>query len=136
MSNWSADMKHMHEKFEVHEAIEKMDKQALKAFLRFRVACVQEEVDELKDAVGDNIPIDAEETVDALIDICVFAIGTLDLFGVDANDAWDEVLRANTNKKVGIKPGRPNPFGLPDLIKPEGWKPPSHKDNHGKLKDL
>lgn len=136
MSNWSVDMKYMHEKFEVHEAIEKMDKETLKAFLRFRVACVQEEVDELKAAVGDNIPIDAEETVDALIDICVFAIGTLDLFGVEANDAWDEVLRANTNKKVGIKPGRPNPFGLPDLIKPEGWKPPSHKDNHGKLKDL
>jgi predicted HAD superfamily Cof-like phosphohydrolase len=126
----------MHEKFKVHEAIEKMDKTTLKAFLRFRVACIQEEVDELKSATADNLPIDGEETVDALIDICVFAIGTMDLFGIDADDAWDEVLRANINKEVGVKPGRPNPFGLPDLIKPEGWKAPSHKDNHGKLKDL
>ncbi len=136
MKNCTSDIRYMHEKFNVHEAIEKMDKTALKAFLRFRVACVQEEVDELKSATADNLPIDAEETVDALIDICVFAIGTMDLFGVDADDAWDEVLRANINKEVGVKPGRPNPFGLPDLIKPEGWKAPSHKDNHGKLKDL
>tara|TARA_B100001093_G_scaffold6187_1_gene6269 strand:- start:31430 stop:31840 length:411 start_codon:yes stop_codon:yes gene_type:complete len=136
MSNWSEDMKRMHEKFEVHEAIKKMDKAALKSFLRFRVACVQEEVDELKSATAANLPIDAEETVDALIDICVFAIGTLDLFGIDANAAWDEVLRANVNKEVGIKPERPNPYGLPDLIKPEGWKPPSHKDNHGKLSGI
>ncbi len=136
MRNCTSDMKYMHEKFKVHEAINKMDKATLKAFLRFRVACVQEEVDELKSATADNLPIDAEETVDALIDICVFAIGTMDLFGIDADDAWDEVLRANINKKVGVKPGRPNPFGLPDLIKPEGWKAPSHKDNHGKLKDL
>jgi len=136
MKNCTSDIRYMHEKFNVHEAIEKMDKTALKAFLRFRVACVQEEVDELKAATADNLPIDAEETVDALIDICVFAIGTMDLFGIDADDAWDEVLRANINKEVGVKPGRPNPFGLPDLIKPEGWKAPSHTDNHGKLKNL
>ncbi len=34
-------------------------------------------------------------------------------------------------KEVGIKPERPNPLGLPDLIKPADWKAPSHADNHG-----
>jgi predicted HAD superfamily Cof-like phosphohydrolase len=74
--------------------------------------------------------------VDALIDVCVFAIGTLDLLGVDANKAWDSVYKANMNKNVGIKEGRPNPFGLPDLIKPEDWTPPSHEGNHGKFDQI
>ena len=63
-------------------------------------------------------------------------IVTLDLFDVDAYKAWNEVLMANLNKQVGRKESRPNPWGLPDLIKPEGWKAPSHEGNHGKIKDL
>jgi len=35
------------------------------------------------------------------------------------------------SKKPGVKPGRPNPFGLPDLLKPSGWTPPTHEGNHG-----
>jgi hypothetical protein len=63
----------------------------------------------------------------------VVAIGTLDSFEVDANEAWNEVLIANMNKKTGVNASRPNPMGLPDLIKPEGWKAPSHDGNHGLL---
>jgi predicted HAD superfamily Cof-like phosphohydrolase len=73
----------------------------------------------------------AEEIVDALIDLCVVAIGTLDAYGVNSYKAWDEVHAANMNKEVGIKESRPNPLGLPDLIKPEGWTAPSHAGNHG-----
>jgi predicted HAD superfamily Cof-like phosphohydrolase len=91
-----------------------------------------EEMNETIDAaVFDKKP---EEVVDGLIDLCVFAIGTLDVFGVDANEAWDRVYAANMNKQVGVKPGRPNPFGLPDLLKPTGWTAPSHEGNHGNLK--
>ena len=79
---------------------------------------------------------DAEEMIDGLIDLCVIAIGTLDIAGVDANSAWNSVMDANTSKRVGVKPGRPNPLGLPDLIKPEGWKAPDHSDNHGILKEF
>jgi len=50
---------------------------------------------------------------------------------VDAHKAWDAVYEANMAKSPGIKEGRPNPFGLPDLIKPDGWTAPSHEDNHG-----
>ena len=63
--------------------------------------------------------------------VCVFAIGTLDVFGVDAHKAWNAVYEANMSKSPGVKEGRPNPFGLPDLIKPDGWTAPSHEDNHG-----
>ena len=34
-------------------------------------------------------------------------------------------------KVIGIKPSRPNPLGVPDLVKPEGWMAPNHVDNHG-----
>ena len=45
-----------------------------------------------------------------------FAIGTLDAFGVDGQmKLGDAVHNANMAKEPGVKEGRPNPFGLPDL---------------------
>jgi predicted HAD superfamily Cof-like phosphohydrolase len=131
--NWVEDMNAMHKRYGTHKAVAKLTPEQRKAFLHFRINFLQEELDELKKAAPENQPNDAEEIVDALIDLCVVAIGTLDLFEVDAYKAWNEVLMANLNKKVGIKESRPNPWGLPDLIKPEGWEAPSHKDNHGTL---
>jgi predicted HAD superfamily Cof-like phosphohydrolase len=89
---------------------------------------LQEELDEMKHAAKSKDP---EEIVDALIDLCVVAIGTLDAYGVNSYKAWDEVHAANMSKEVGIKESRPNPLGLPDLVKPEGWRPPTHNGNHG-----
>jgi predicted HAD superfamily Cof-like phosphohydrolase len=63
----------------------------------------------------------------------VVAIGTLDAFGVDAQRAWDEVHKANMTKQPGVKESRPNPLGLPDLIKPEGWTGPDHDNNTGDI---
>ena len=99
-------------------------------FLNFRADFLQEELDETKRAIMAGDP---EEIVDGLIDLCVVAIGTLDAFGVDAYKAWDEVLKANMAKEVGVKESRPNPLGMPDLIKPEGWKAPNHENNYGSL---
>lgn len=127
-TNWPLDMHKMHDKYGINKVVKDMDVSKLSSFIRFRAECVQEEVDEFKDAIKAN---DAEEMVDALIDMCVFAIGTLDLMEVDANEAWNKVLKANMNKSVGIKEGRPNPLGLPDLIKPEDWTAPDHTGNHG-----
>ena len=126
----------MHEKYGVRPVVEKMTRLDLRTFLNFRVKFLNEELDETKLAANNAGYIDAEEVVDGLIDLCVVAIGTLDAFGIDANKAWDAVLEANMNKEVGIKETRPNPLGLPDLIKPEGWVAPSHEGNHGDLKKI
>jgi predicted HAD superfamily Cof-like phosphohydrolase len=123
--NWVKDIAEMHTKFGVNEKVREFDGEKLKKFLEFRVNFLQEELDELKKAT------DGEDMVDALIDLCVVAIGTLDAFDVDAYKAWNTVHRANMKKEVGIKESRPNPLGLPDLIKPKGWRSPSHKKNHG-----
>lgn len=133
MTDWAHDIYMMHNKFGVHEwfAKHKDDKELMAKYLRFRLKMCMEEMNETIDAaLFDKNP---EEIVDGLIDLCVFAIGTLDVFGVDANTAWNNVYEANMNKKVGVKPGRPNPFGLPDLLKPAGWTAPSHEGNHGDL---
>jgi len=134
--DWVQDINNMHEKYGVRPVVEKMTRLDLRTFLNFRVKFLNEELDETKLAANNAGYIDAEEVVDGLIDLCVVAIGTLDAFGIDANKAWDAVLEANMNKEVGIKESRPNPLGLPDLIKPEGWVAPSHEGNHGDLKKI
>jgi len=134
-TNWFKDMQEMHKKYGVDkwmDAEKNSDWSRLNKFMDFRIKMMQEELDETKAAVKNG---DAEEIVDGIIDMCVFAIGTLEVFGVDANKAWDQVLKANMSKEVGIKEGRPNPLGLPDLIKPEGWEGPTHKGNHGNITD-
>jgi predicted HAD superfamily Cof-like phosphohydrolase len=124
-------------KYGVDKAVQTFDKSKLTAFLKFRINFLQEELDEMREALvsyesgkisGDTA---ADDTVDALIDLCVVAIGTLQSFNVDSRESWNRVLTANMNKEVGIKESRPNPLGLPDLVKPEGWVAPSHLDNIG-----
>ena len=127
-SNWVTDINKMHNHYGMTKRFSEFNEAEKRQFLEFRANFLQEELDELKDNM-DN----PEEVVDALIDLCVVAIGTLDAYDIDSHKAWDEVLSANMNKKVGIKEGRPNPLKLPDLMKPEGWMPPSHAGNHGTL---
>lgn len=97
--------------------------------LVLRLQFLKEEHEELIDAFDQS---NSEEFVDALIDMCVIAIGTLELCGVDTQKAWDAVHTANMSKERGSKPGRPNTGGW-DLNKPEGWIAPSHEGNHGIL---
>ena len=138
-SKWVSDIADMHTKFGVNKVLRQLDRDKLEAFLKFRIDFLQEELDEMRKAVVDrqagkiDASTAADDTVDALIDLCVVAIGTLNAFDVNADEAWNRVHRANMTKEVGIKESRPNPLGLPDLIKPEGWKAPTHTDNVGML---
>ena len=130
------DMKDMHTKYGVRPVIESFDNEKLALFLEFRANFLQEELDELKTAKN------ADDVVDALIDLVVVAIGTLDAYSVDSYTAWDRVFAANMNKEVGVKASRPNKLGLPDLIKPTiethgyDWIAPTHKDNVGLLSKI
>lgn len=124
-TDWVEDIAEMHDKFGFHSVVTSMDDRKLKKFLQFRISFLQEELDELKKS---ETPSDA---VDALIDLIVVSIGTLDLFGVDAHRAWDTVHSANMTKEVGMKESRKNDFGFPDLVKPIGFEHPDHEDNTG-----
>ena len=136
-TNWVQDIADMHQKYGVNPVVRNFDKDKLEAFLKFRIDFLQEELDEMRNAVANHqaSALDtanaSDDVVDALIDLCVVAIGTLDAFDVNAYEAWDRVHKANMNKEVGVKASRPNPLGMPDLVKPEGWIAPTHKDNLG-----
>ena len=132
MTDMVNDIYMMHNKFGVKEWFEKNkdDKELMRKYLMFRMLMIGEEYQETLSAINNS---DSEEVVDGLIDMIVFAIGTLDVFNVDANEAWNRIYEANMAKEPGVKPGRPNKFGLPDLLKPAGWTPPSHEGNHGEL---
>lgn len=131
---WHYHIEDMHNLFGVHdwvnEKLDKDDMESLKKFLEFRIQFLKEELNETEQAYHDGDP---KEIVDGLIDLCVIAIGTLDAFGCDAAGAWAEVMEANMRKQVGVKATRPNPLGLPDLIKPEGWTGPDHTYTTGVL---
>lgn len=132
--DWAADIAAMHDKYGTADWMEtnKDDPLMMRKFMEFRLNCISEELLETRKAFSSE---DASEVVDGLIDLCVFAIGTLDAFGVDTHKAWDEVLNANLNKSVGVKPGRPNPLKMPDLIKAQSWTAPDHTGNSGLIKN-
>lgn len=131
MKSWPQDIHEMHEHYGHAEVVRNLDPSKLRTLMKFRRDFIVEEgVTELDDAIAAEDP---EEIVDALIDLCVVAIGFLDLFGVDTQTAWDEVKRANMSKTSGVNPNRPNELGLPDLVKPLDFVKPDHTGNHGFL---
>lgn len=129
-SDWFLDMQRMHTKYGFQERVRQLSPEELQKLLEFRVNFLQEELNELRSSTC------AEDAVDALVDLIVVAIGSLELYQVDAYRAWDSVLRANMSKEVGVKASRPNPLKLPDLVKPAGWVAPSHEGNVGMLRDV
>ena len=69
---------------------------------------------------------DLEGAADALVDLAVFLKGTAVMMGLPWGELWNDVMRANMAKKVGVAPGRPD--HEQDLIKPEGWIGPKTHD--------
>lgn len=128
LQDWVHCLEQLHAKFgDLPVIVGEMAPEVRKAWYEFRVAFLQEELDELRAAKT------AEDAVDAVIDLCVVAVGTLHAFGVDAREAWRRVQEANMAKVPGQNEKRQNRFGLPDLVKPDGWQAPDHSGNTGLL---
>jgi hypothetical protein len=77
-TNWFKDMQDMHKKYGVNKWMQAelqsdVDWRKINKFMQFRIGMMQEELDETKNAFEKK---DAEEIVDGIIDLCVFAIGT------------------------------------------------------------
>jgi hypothetical protein len=122
--DWVTDIAQMHDKFDFRKNLNFNGN-----FLEFRKKFLEEELEELNNSI---ISADPKSVVDAIIDLCVVAIGTLDLAYVDVHAAWDEVLKKNLEKEKGHNSTRAGSEGF-DLIKPDGWTPPDHTGNTGYL---
>jgi len=82
---------------------------------------ITEEVNELADAIENN---DVVEQLDALIDILVVTVGALHSAGVDAQSAWDEVIRSNMSK-VDVTTGKVIKREDGKVMKPASYSPPN-----------
>ena len=128
------DIRHLNNKYLIrnfiNDLVKHKNKSLLIDYLKFRADFIHEELQELYLSIEEQNP---EDAVDALIDIIVVALGTLDCFDVRIDESWRAVHKANMTKTRGHKSTRPNPYYLPDLIKPEGWQEPDHTDFVGRL---
>ena len=84
--------------------------------IKLRVNLIEEEYDELMDAIRMGNLI---EIADACADLVVVVVGTAIAYGIPFSDVWDEVHRTNMAKVSG--PVREDGKRL----KPEGWTPPN-----------
>jgi len=96
---------------------------------RFRFSFSREEHHELGTALEAGR---ANLVVDALLDKIFVDLGTLSLMGVDVNEAWRRVVRANMSKVLAARApegsqvsGRDMAY---DIVKPPGFEPPDHRD--------
>lgn len=84
--------------------------------------CLREEIQEYEES---NDPADE---LDALVDLMVFALGTVDRQGFSKvfQEAFNRVMEANCKKVVGPNKKRLD-FQI-DLVKPAGWAAPDLSD--------
>lgn len=82
----------------------------------FRLAAMLEELSEF------ILAKTLEDKYDALIDLIVFASGTLERMGLQIEPALREVVAANLRKELGPNKKRGG-FSI-DLVKPPGWTGP------------
>ena len=133
------DIGRFHDKFEL-KPTEDSGHRLPQDVLKFRIKFMLEELQEYAAAV-DAIVIsdpqacdaafvgeefDAEQALDALVDLCYVALGTAFLHRFRFNEAWDRVQAANM-KKVRAS-GDDDPLSKrkhnKDVVKPPGWVPP------------
>lgn len=115
------DIQRFHEKFGL--GYSDGPRPLLKDLSDFRIRFMQEELDEYRDAVRTG---NLEKQFDALIDLVYVALGTSYMHGFPFPKGWARVQDANM-KKVRTK--RPTARGGGyDIVKPEGWTPPSLTD--------
>jgi len=108
-------VKAMHEKFGLNNTVGPT--LLTKDEFDFRVAAMQEELDEYKDAKN------SVDQYDALLDLIVFAIGTLERQGFPLLQGFEAVMRANMAKELGQNGEKRGGFKR-DLVKPKGWTGP------------
>lgn len=88
----------------------------------FAVEAISEELTEFKEAET------IEDEADALLDISYFALGRLVEMGLLSQACFDEVQRANMDKKRGdLKKDRSKYSAGFDAVKPLGWTPPDFR---------
>ncbi len=83
----------------------------------FRITAMQEELNEYENST------DLVDQYDALLDLIVFAVGTLERQGLPLLPGFEVVMAANCAKEIGQNGAKRGGFKR-DLVKPQGWVAP------------
>lgn len=84
---------------------------------------IDEEWNELHDALEAQEEPDMVEVLDALVDILVVTMGAIRAGGMDGEGAWREVMDTNF-AKIDPDTGKVRKREDGKVLKPEGWKAP------------
>ena len=119
MSDYQRRIRWMHEHFGIDRSVVDTFSPEEK---RFRIAAMREEIDEFEAAT------DHHDQLDALVDLIVFAFGTVERAGYAEvfGEAFTRVMDSNMTKTVGPNQKRGS-FAL-DLRKPDDFKPANLSD--------
>jgi len=82
---------------------------------------IREEFNELQVAIDDNNLV---EVTDAILDMIVVGVGALLSAGVDAEGAWNEVIRSNMSK-IDPETGKVKKREDGKVLKPASFSPPN-----------
>ena len=103
----------MHEKFELdHGKPARLGHEERE----FRIACLQEELDEFKNSTS------LVDDYDAMLDLIVFALGTIHRMGLPFYTGFQAVMDANMTKELG--PNAKRGGFKNDLVKPDDFVGP------------
>ena len=105
---------------DINKFAEACDQPASEANYKMYLGLIDEEFNELLDAVTIN---DRVEQLDALVDILVVTIGAIRAAGWDAEGAWKEVMDTNF-AKIDPETGKVRKREDGKVLKPEGWTAP------------
>lgn len=117
------DVTAFHEKF--NRPSRSLDNDIEADLMKFRIRFLAEELKEINAASARG---DLVEILDGLVDLVYVAIGTAHQLNMNFAEAWRRVQEANM-AKVPVSAENPGKRGhATDIVKPEGWTPPCHKD--------
>ena len=88
------------------------------------ISLIDEEWNELHDALEAQENPDMVEVLDALVDILVVTMGAIRAGGMDGEGAWQEVMRTNF-AKIDPTTGKVRKREDGKVLKPEEWQPPN-----------
>jgi len=108
-------VKAMHQKFDLSDAITPTHLSTEEK--TFRITAMQEELNEYESATT------LVDEYDALLDLIVFAVGTLERQGFPFREGFEIVMKANMAKELGSNGEKRGGFKR-DLVKPDGWVGP------------
>lgn len=128
------DVKAFHKKFEL--AYDGPPRELEPLLQSFRTKFLHEELQEYEDGVlllrhavlPEERADAAEKMIDSLVDLVYVAVGTAYMHGFDFNEAWRRVQNANMAKVRALRASDSKRGSTYDVIKPEGWTPPTHAD--------